>query len=146
MKNKNTVKALESILANSYGLYLKTQNYHWNIRGKEFKSLHELFGAQYEELAEAIDEIAERIRALDSLVTASFKVFDKTSKIKDGNQNSSSQIMLKELYDDNQFLAEIANATLKIAQKEGDEATADMMITRIQTHNKNAWMLKSSLI
>jgi starvation-inducible DNA-binding protein len=146
MKNKNTIKALESMLANSYSLYLKTQNYHWNIRGSEFKSLHELFGAQYEELAKAIDEIAERIRALDSLVAASFKTFDKASKIKDGNQNSSSQIMLKELYDDNQFLAEIANSTLKIAQKEGDEATADMMISRIQAHNKNAWMLKSSLI
>jgi starvation-inducible DNA-binding protein len=145
MKNNNTIKALELILANTYGLYLKTQNYHWNVRSKEFKSLHELFGTQYEELAEAIDEIAERIRALDSLVAANFKIFDKNSKIKDGNQNSSSQIMLKELYSDNQSLAEIANEVLKIAQKEGDEATADMMIGRIKIHNKNAWMLKSSL-
>ncbi len=146
MKNKNTIKALESVLANTYGLYLKTQNYHWNIRGKEFKSLHELFGAQYEEMAEAIDEIAERIRALDSLVIANFKAFDKISKIKDANPNSNSQIMLKELYDDNQTLAEISDLALKAAQKEGDEATADMMIGRIQIYDKNAWMLKSSLV
>ncbi len=146
MKNKNTVKALESLLANSYALYLKTQNYHWNIRGKEFKSLHELFGSQYQELADAIDEIAERIRALDSLVAANFKVFDQAAKIKDGNQNASCQVMLKELYDDNKSVAEIANLALKAAQKEGDEVTAQIMIGRIQTHDKNAWMLKSSLI
>ena len=145
MKNNNVIEALESVLANSYALYLKTQNYHWNITGSEFKSLHELFGAQYQELAEAIDEIAERIRALDSLVAANFKVFDKNSKIKDGDQNSNSQIMLKELYDGNQLLAEIANLALEAAQKEGDEATADMMIGRIKIHNKNAWMIKSSL-
>lgn len=145
MKNKNTIKALESMLASSYALYLKTQNYHWNITGGEFKSLHELFGAQYEELSKAIDDIAERIRALDSLVTANFKHFSQNSKIKDGNQKAKSQTMLKELYEDNKLLAEIANMVLKTAQKEGDEATMDMMINRIEVHDKNAWMLKSSL-
>ncbi len=145
MNNKNIAKTLHNVLSNSYALALKTQNYHWNVVGANFKSLHELFGAQYEELSAAIDEIAERIRALDILVPASFDVFGKESKIKNGDENAKTQAMIKELYNDNQTLTKILNDALKIAQKEGDEGTADMLIGRIQAHDKNAWMLKSSL-
>ncbi len=145
MNNKNIAKTLHNVLSNSYALYLKTQNYHWNVTGANFKSLHELFGAQYEELAEAIDEIAERIRALDVLVPASFNAFGDESKIKNGNEKAKVEAMVQELYNDNQTLAKIVNAALKIVQKEGDEASADMLIGRIQAHDKNAWMLKSSL-
>ena len=145
MNNKNVAKALHNTLSNSYALALKTQNYHWNVVGANFKSLHELFGSQYEELFEAIDEIAERIRALDILVPASFDVFGKESKIKSGNENAKTQAMVEELYNDNQTLTKILYDALKIVQKEGDEGTADMLIGRIQAHDKNAWMLKSSL-
>ena len=145
MNNKNVAKALHNIISNSYALALKTQNYHWNVIGANFKSLHELFGSQYEELSDAIDEIAERIRALDIKVSASFDAFSEESKIKNGNENSTAQVMVQELYNDNQTLTKILYDALKIAQKEGDEGTADMLIGRIEVHDKNAWMLKSSL-
>lgn len=145
MNNKNVAKTLHNVLSNSYALYLKTQNYHWNVSGSNFKSLHELFGAQYEDLAEAIDELAERIRALDVLVPASFDVFGKESKIKNGNESLSATAMVEELYQDNKVLSENLYKALKSVQEEGDEATADMIIGRIQAHDKNAWMLKSSL-
>lgn len=90
MKNSQIVKKLEKVLANSYALALKTQNYHWNVEGENFKSLHELFGAQYEELSEAIDEIAERIRALCEKVEASFENFQTLSEIKKGDKNLRS--------------------------------------------------------
>ncbi len=145
MNNKNIAKSLHNVLSNSYALALKTQNYHWNIVGANFKSLHELFGAQYEELSDAIDEIAERIRALDVQVSASFDAFSKESQIKNGNEKAKTQVMVKELYEDNQTLTKILGIALKVAQKEGDEGTADMLISRIKAHDKNAWMLKSSL-
>jgi len=145
MNNKKVAQALYTVLGNSYALALKTKNYHWNVISPNFKSLHELFDAQYEELSTAIDELAERIRALDVHVAASFGAFAKTSKIKDGNENAKAQIMVKELFEDNQTLVKIIGDTLKITQKEGDEATADMLINRLEAHDKNAWMLKSSL-
>ena len=145
MINKNISEALYNILSNSYGLALKTQNYHWNVVGPNFKSLHELFGSEYEELIEAIDVIAERIRALDALVPASFDDFTKISKIKNGNETAKAEIMIKDLLEDNLYLVKILNKGLKIVQGEGDEASADMLIERIEVHSKNAWMLRSSL-
>ena len=91
MKNHQTIQNLEKLLADSYALALKTQNYHWNVVGENFKPLHELFGAQYEEIADAIDEIAERIRALGSKVEGTFENFIKLSKIKSGNKNFSKK-------------------------------------------------------
>jgi len=143
--NKKTVESLKSALANSYALYLKTQNYHWNVTGPNFKSLHELFNMQYSDLALAIDEIAERIRTLDSKVEASFAHFEKTSKIKNGNENNNYSTMVKELAIDNETLAKILSETFKIASEEKDDATADLIIGRIEIHQKNVWMLKSSL-
>jgi starvation-inducible DNA-binding protein len=145
MNNKNITKALQSVLSNSYALYLKTQNYHWNVTGPHFNNLHQLFGTHYEDLAVAIDDIAERIRALEVLVPASFVAFDENSKIKNGNEKSSASQMARDLYEDNQKLSELLNEALKEVQKEGDEATADMLISRIKIHDKNAWMLKNSI-
>ena len=143
--SKKTVESLKLALANSYALYLKTQNYHWNVTGPNFKSLHDLFNTQYNDLALAIDDLAERIRTLDSKVEANFTHFEKTSKIKSGNENANSATMVKELAADNETLAEILNETFKIASAEGDDATADLIIGRIEVHQKNVWMLKSSL-
>ena len=145
MQNNNTVIHLKKVLANSYALSLKLQNYHWNVEGKNFKPLHDLFGEQYEELSDAIDDLAERIRALGSKVEASFDVFASLSEAKDGNHNASELEMINDLVADNESLVKSLNEGIKIAQDQGDEATADMFIERIQVHEKAAWMLRSSL-
>jgi starvation-inducible DNA-binding protein len=144
MNQNKVVKVLEGVLANSYALSLKTQNYHWNVAGVDFKSLHELFGAQYSELALAIDEIAERIRALGNKVEASFEHFANLSKAKKGNENFSSKEMLQDLAIDHQALINELKEGIKVAQKNEDEATADIFIKRAQIHEKALWMIESS--
>jgi len=143
MKNK-TLNILEKILADSYLLMLKTQNYHWNVTGENFKPLHELFGVQYEELFTAIDEIAERIRALGSRVDGSFEGFCKLSKFKSGDKNSDLKTMIEDLISDHGHLVEFLKIGIKQSQEDSDEASADMMIERIQVHEKSIWMLQSS--
>ena len=145
MKNHQTLENLEKVLANSYALVLKTQNYHWNVVGENFKTLHELFGAQYEEMANAIDEIAERIRALGSKVEGTFENFAKISKIKNANKNFKSSEMLQDLVSSHEILIEQLKIAIKTAQEEGDEATADIFIGRTQVHQKAVWMLESSI-
>lgn len=145
MQNNQTIQHLKKVLANSYALSLKLQNYHWNVEGKDFKPLHELFGEQYEELSDAIDDIAERIRALGSKVEASFDYFAKLNEAKDGDHNFDETKMIQDLITDHEALAKSLNAGIEISQGEGDEATADMFIERIQIHEKAAWMLRSSL-
>lgn len=144
-KNHQTVEVLEKVLANSYALALKTQNYHWNVVGENFKSLHELFGAQYEELFDAIDEIAERMRALGSKVDGTFENFSKLIKIKSGDKNLDKNMMLQDLVADHEVVAAMLKDGIKTAQDELDEATADMFIGRIQSHEKSIWMLRSSI-
>lgn len=144
MKNHQTIQNLEKLLANSYALALKTQNYHWNVVGENFKPLHELFGAQYEEISDAIDEIAERIRALGSKVDGTFENFSKLSKIKSGDKALNKKDMIVDLVSGHEIIVEALKSAIKVAQDEGDEATADMFIGRIQVHEKAMWMLISS--
>ncbi len=144
MKNHQTVQNLEKLLANSYLLSLKTQNYHWNVLGENFKPLHELFGAQYEELVVAIDEVAERMRALGSKVEGTFENFSKLSEIKSGDKNFGKKEMIQDLISGHETIVEALKVAIKVAQDEGDEATADMFIGRIQAHEKAVWMLVSS--
>jgi len=139
------VKALEQILADSYALYFKTQNYHWNVEGAEFRSLHLLFEGQYEDLAESLDELAERIRALGAKVPALSNLIKLTS-IDEANPNTTANEMLKSLVKDQEIIRDILYKGLKIAQAEGDEGTVDMIIGRIKVHEKNKWMLKSSML
>ncbi len=139
-----TVQNLEITLANSYALALKTQNYHWNVVGENFKSLHELFGAQYEEIFDAIDEIAERIRTLGSKVEGTFENFSKLTSIKSGNKNLNKIEMIQDLISGHEVIINFLKPAIKVAQDEGDEATADMFIGRIQAHEKAVWMLASS--
>lgn len=143
--NKDVVEQLEHLLASSYVLYLKTQNYHWNVTGINFKSLHELFEEQYKELAEAIDEIAEVIRALGAKAPASFEAYSKLSVIKNGNENADSIDMIKALSKDQESISELLQHALEIAQQNYDEVTADLFIERMAVHRKNKWMLDSSL-
>lgn len=138
------IKALEQVLADSYALYFKTQNYHWNVEGAEFRSLHLLFEGQYEDLAENLDELAERIRTLDAKVPALSNLI-KLASISEPNPNASANEMLKSLVKDQDIIIDTLYKGLKIAQAEGDEGTADMIIGRIKVHEKNRWFLKSSI-
>jgi starvation-inducible DNA-binding protein len=145
MKNHQTAASLEKTLANSYLLQLKLQNYHWNVVGANFKPLHELFGAQYEDVSSAIDEIAERLRAIGSKVEASFENFQKLSEIKSGNKNLKSDDMIKDLIASHEIVVQDLRDGIKAAQTEGDEVTADLFIGRANEHEKAIWMLSSSL-
>ena len=143
--NHKVVENLGKFLADTYTLYLKTQNYHWNVTGPQFASLHLLFETQYQDLAAASDEVAERIRALGEKAPASFGAFSKLARIKEENGTPDYKEMLKNLVADNQSAAESAEALIKAAQEGGDEGTADLGIRRIQVHQKNAWMLNACL-
>ena len=145
MKNHQTLEALEKVLADSYVLMLKTQNYHWNVVGDNFKSLHEMFQLQYEELFGAIDELAERIRSLGSKVDGTFDHFKKYSDIKSGNKDFSAQEMIKDLISDHEIIVNQLHKSIKISQQEGDESSADIFIQRAKAHEKTIWMLVASL-
>ena len=143
--NKDVVKIMKVVLANSYGFYLKKQNYHWNVTGPQFESLHLLFEKQYVDLADAVDEIAERIRSLGSKAPGSFSVYNELKGITDANDNADAKEMVKSLAEDHIYMANLLKEVIILAQQHGDEATADLCIKRIEAHEKNAWMLRSSL-
>ncbi len=137
--------ALYDVLATTYGLYLKTQNYHWNIVGPEFYSLHVLLEKHYEEMADAVDEIAERIRSLGVMVDGSFSGFQKRSKVKEGKPSLSWKQMVKDLVIGHEALIELGKPWIRKSQDAGDEVTGDLLIRRLSFHEKAAWMLKSQL-
>ncbi len=138
--------ALSGMLADTYTLYLKTQNFHWNVTGPHFKHYHEMFGEQYEELAEANDEIAERIRALGFRAPGSFKAFLALKGIDEAGDNlPDAGEMIRQLTADHESLSVRARKVLEAAQGVGDEVTGDMMIERMTAHDKTAWMLRASL-
>ena len=136
---------LAKLLADTYFLYLKTQNFHWNVTSSQFHSLHALFELQYEELAEAIDTIAERIRALGHVAPASFQQFSKLAEIKEVSEVPTDIDMLTQLLADHELLCRNLRKSVEVAQKAGDEGTADSLIARLLAHEKTAWMLRSSL-
>jgi starvation-inducible DNA-binding protein len=144
-KNYKVADALEEILANSYFLQLKTQNYHWNVEGPNFKGLHELFEMQYNDIFVANDAIAERARFLGKKIDATYENFSKLNEAKSGNKDFSASEMVKDLVADNELLVKKFNEAIKLAQDSGDEASADILIQRIQAHEKSIWMLKSSI-
>ena len=145
-KQRETVaKGLSKLLADSYSLYLKTHNYHWNVTGPQFNSLHTMFEPQYTELAAAVDEIAERIRALGHLAPGSYSEFAKLSSIKDGDNTKSANEMIKDLVEGQEAVVRTCREIFPAADEAGDEPTADLLTTRMQLHEKNAWMLRSLL-
>jgi starvation-inducible DNA-binding protein len=145
MSNKPVTAALKKVLADNYALYLKTQNYHWNVEGPNFKPLHLMFEEQYTDLAAANDTIAELIRGLGEKSPGTFEFFSKTTNIKPANENASAEQMLKELIKDQGVIEKTLQQALEVAQKAGDEVSADFMIERLTVHRKAAWMLKSSV-
>ncbi len=136
---------LTHFLADTYMLYLKTQNFHWNVKGPHFYSLHKMFEEQYLELATAIDELAEQIRALGSYTPASFSQFLNLSSLKEATSKTSAETMVQELLKDHETMVSYATTIITKAQKAQDEGTADILIQRQKIHEKTAWMLKSSL-
>jgi starvation-inducible DNA-binding protein len=143
MSNENLTKALITVLADSYALYLKTHNFHWNVEGKRFYDLHTLFQLHYEELAIAVDDIAETIRQLGSKAPGSFKTFSELTNIKDGNENANAEDMVKELANDQGVVMKSVTAALDIAKEVDDEATIGLLVNRLTVHRKTQWMLQS---
>ena len=143
---KRVAEMLNGVLADSYRLALKTQNFHWNVSGPQFKALHDLFEEQYGDLAEAVDDLAERVRALGFAAPGGFNVFERLSVIEDAPEEpGTANEMLRGLAEDNTMLEGRARAALEVAEGVGDEATADMLIARMTAHDKAAWMLRASL-
>jgi len=138
-------ESLKNALADSYVLYLKTQNYHWNVTGLNFNSLHTMFENQYNDLFTAVDLLAERIRALGEKAPGTFAYYSKITTITEGNENSSAQEMVKELAQDQQKIVNTLEKVLSESQKCKDDVTAGIITDRIEIHQKNAWMLNSSL-
>jgi len=140
-----TTDSLSRLLADSYLLYLKTHNFHWNVTGPMFTTLHTLFETEYTELALAVDEIAERLRALGAVAPGSFSAYQKLGSIEEAEGVPKATDMIRELAQDQAKVVAAANEVVKAAEAAGDDATADLGIRRIQVHEKNAWMLSSHL-
>lgn len=136
---------LSKVLADSYMLYLKTHNYHWNVTGELFHSLHEQFEEQYTELADAIDEIAERIRALGYRAPGTFKEFNELTSIREEQDEPEALEMVRRLALGNEQLLRTARQALEPANAAEDEATIDLLTQRLHVHSKTAWMLRSHL-
>lgn len=139
------IKKLEVVLADTYALYLKTQNYHWHVKGVQFKSLHELFEMQYQELAEAVDLVAERILIMGHKAPATFTEYNQLKTIKDGDSSADANQMVSELAQDNSTLVKDLNKAIKLAQEDGDEGTVTLLSDRIAAHEKAHWMLSASM-
>lgn len=144
-QRETVARELSKVLADSYAIYLKTHGYHWNVRGPEFFSLHGLFQQQYNEIWAALDDIAERIRALGELAPQSASAFGNLTSISDGHPDKSANEMMAELIRDHGVVIKTARAALEAADEAGDEATVDLMTQRLAAHEKAAWMLRSSL-
>ncbi|HVH07055.1 MAG TPA: Dps family protein [Myxococcota bacterium] len=137
--------SLGKLLADSYTLYLKTHNFHWNVTGPMFTTLHTLFETEYTELALAVDEIAERMRALGAPAPGSYREFGSLTAIKEAEGVPPAIEMLRQLVADQETVAKAAQSVIKASEKAGDDATADLGVRRVQIHEKNAWMLRSHL-
>jgi len=142
---RECAEALEKVLADTFVLYLKTHNFHWNVEGPQFRALHEMFEEQYRDLWEAIDEIAERIRALGHPAPGSMDRFKDLAEVRESDLIPSASEMLQQLVSDNGTAARTIRAALSTAQDAGDEATAGMLSDRLAYHEKQMWMMKSMM-
>ncbi len=136
---------LGHVLADTYTLYLKTHNYHWNVVGPMFNTLHLMFEQQYNELALAVDEIAERIRALGAPAPGTYREFAELSAIEEDTDRPDAQEMIRRLVKGQEQVAKTARETFGVVERAGDEPTADLLTQRMQVHEKTAWMLRSML-
>ncbi len=142
---KQIAEGLSHLLADTYSLYLKTHNFHWNVTGPMFQTLHVMFETQYDELAIAVDLIAERIRALDFPAPGTYSEYQRLSAIPETNGVPSATEMIAELVQGQETVVRTSRSIFAAAEKANDEATADLLTQRIQLHEKTAWMLRSLL-
>lgn len=145
--SQNIIRALSELLADTYLLYLKTQNFHWNVESPNFYALHKFFEEQYEALAEAVDILAERIRALKAPSPASFKEFLALTTLseQEAKKSLNAEGMIDRLLADHEKIGKNIEKYFAIAEKDGDEVTLDLFIQRKTEHDKFAWMLRSTL-
>ena len=143
--DESVVRSLSKLLANSYLVYTKTQNYHWNVTGPMFTTLHTLFEVQYTELATAVDEIAERIRALGAHAPGSLAEFAELADVEEETGSRKATEMIRILADDQRRIVNAARQVIEDAEQVGDQASADLGVRRTDVHDKNAWMLESHL-
>ncbi|WP_312341147.1 Dps family protein [Stutzerimonas nitrititolerans] len=138
-------EGLSSLLADTYTLYLKTHNFHWNVTGPMFNTLHTMFETQYTELAVAVDDIAERIRALGFPAPGTYGAYARLSSIKEEEGIPAAEEMIKLLVQGQEAVARTARGIFPLLDKVSDEPTADLLTQRMQVHEKTAWMLRSLL-
>lgn len=142
---RSIVDGLSRLLADTYTLYLKTHNFHWNVTGPMFQTLHLMFETQYTELAAAVDLIAERIRALGSPAPGTYAEFAQLSTVKEPEGVPSADEMIRQLVQDQEAVVRTARSIFKVVDEADDEPTADLLTQRMQVHEKTAWMLRSLL-
>lgn len=142
---KKIAEGLSRFLADTYTLYLKTHNFHWNVTGPMFQGLHNLFMEQYNEQWLALDEIAERIRALGHYAPGSYAQFAKLSSIQEADGVPNARDMVRQLVEGQEAVVRTAREVFPIAEKASDQPTLDLLTQRMQIHEKNAWMLRSLL-
>jgi len=142
---KNIAEGLSRLLADTYTLYLKTHNFHWNVTGPMFNTLHLMFEQQYNELALAVDLVAERIRALGFPAPGSYREFAKLTSIQESEGPVSAEDMIRQLVQGQEAVVRTARGIFPLVDKVNDEPSADLLTQRMQVHEKNAWMLRSLL-
>ena len=138
-------RGLSRLLADSYTLYLKTHNYHWNVTGPMFQTLHTMFEEEYTELALAVDEIAERIRALGVYAPGSYRAFAELSSVTEEDDVPAAEDMIRNLVIAHETVVRTARDIFPLAETANDEPTADLLTQRMQVSEKTAWMLRSLL-
>jgi starvation-inducible DNA-binding protein len=136
---------LSHVLADTYALLVKTHNFHWNVTGPQFRALHSLFEEQYAELQEAVDEIAERIRALGHIAPASFSRFSELTTIDEESGAPAAEEMVRQLVAGHETVDRTCRNVAASAEGAGDQVTLDLVVERMQVHEKQAWMLRSIL-
>jgi len=144
-EREKIVKGLSALLADSFTLYLMTHNFHWNVTGPQFNSLHQMFMAQYTEQWNALDIIAERIRALGHRAPGTFKDFLKQSSIKEVDGSPKADDMIRHLVAAQEATARTARTLFPVVDAANDQPTADLLTQRLEVHEKTAWMLRSLL-
>jgi starvation-inducible DNA-binding protein len=142
---KDIAEGLSHVLAETFTLYLKTHNFHWNVTGPMFNTLHLMFEAQYNELWLAVDSLAERIRALGSYAPGSYATFARLSTIPEAEGVPAAEDMIRQLVDGHEAVVRVTRALFSKVDAAGDESTADLLTQRLQIHEKTAWMLRSLL-
>nr|WP_319248271.1 DNA starvation/stationary phase protection protein [uncultured Celeribacter sp.] len=145
MTNKTCANAIARVLADSYMLYMKAHNFHWNVEGPRFISLHAMFEDQYSDLADAMDDLAERIRALGEYAPGTHAQFAALTSITETEEQLSAEDMLRETVRDYETICDTLKAGMELADDQGDDVTSGMLADRLEHHQKQLWMMRSLL-